>query len=73
MNSKKQEADRVRMERALIGASMDAKRALEATMRVTTYDERARAWERLAKVANAAHQTLTGYMEDYGLAGEVTE
>ena len=50
---------------------MDAKRALEATMRVTTYDERARAWERLAKVANAAHQTLTGYMEDYGLAGEV--
>lgn len=71
MNSKKQEADRVRMERALIGSSMDAKRALEATMHVTTYDERARAWERLAKVANAAHQTLTGYMEDYGLVGEV--
>lgn len=73
MNSKKQEADRVRMERALIGASMDAKRALEATMRVTTYDERARAWERLAKVATSAHGKLTWYMEHYGLVGEVEE
>lgn len=71
MNSKRQEADRVRMERALVSAGMDAKQELELTMRVTTYDERARAWERLAKVANAAHQTLTGYMEDYGLAKEV--
>lgn len=73
MNSKKQEADRVRMERALIGSSIDAKRALEATMHVTTYDERARAWERLAKVANAAHGKLTWYMEHYGLVGEVEE
>lgn len=71
MNSKQQEADRVRMERALVSASMDVKQELELTMRVTTYDERARAWERLAKVANAAHQTLTGYMEDYGLVKEV--
>ena len=71
MNSKQQEADRVRMERALVSAGMDAKRALENTMRVTTYDERARAWGRLVKVANAAHQTLTGYMKDYGLVGEV--
>lgn len=73
MNSKEQEANRVRMERALIGASMDAKRALERAARVAPYDERLRAWEELADTASRARRALTGYMTEYGLMGEVSE
>ena len=73
MNSKKQEADRVRMERKLIAAGMDVKRELDNTMRATTYDERARAWFRLSQLAHAAHIALTGYMKEYGLDGEGVE
>lgn len=73
MNSKAQEADRVRMERALLGAGMDAKRALESTARVAPYDERLRAWEALADTASRARQALAWYMTEYGLMGEVSE
>lgn len=71
MNSKAQEADRVRMERALLGAGMDAKRALERAARVAPYDERLRAWEALADAASRANRALAWYMTEYGLLGEV--
>lgn len=73
MGGKAQEADRVRMERALLGAGMDAKRALERAARVAPYDERLRAWEALATAASRAHQALAWYMTEYGLMGKEGE
>lgn len=70
MNSKQQEADRVRMERALLRAGMDAKRALDEAFRATKYDERLRAWEALSGATCRARDMLWWYMSDYGLFSE---
>lgn len=73
MNSKQQEADRVRMERAVCEAAADLRQATESAGRIAMYDERLAAWESACAAAKRAHDAMRGYMKEYGLAGEVDE
>lgn len=73
MDSKTQEADRVRMEQAVAGHAQDARHAIEAAQGIAMYDERLWAWNRAMAAVQLARQEMVGYMEKYGLVGEVGE
>lgn len=73
MNARQQEADRLRMERALMAAEHDIDHAWPEAGVVTPLGERAAAWQWIADTAGDAHRAITDYMSAYGLLPEGVE